>query len=256
MNLVPRIILVLLAACIAFSACTRKSGGTPAPSAVDNKSGPAVAKSGRFTTVLVDVQTQRLELFLRDDSGRTFNHFDQLATWLAGRNQQLRFAMNAGMFKPDFSPVGLFVENGREIAPLNTADGTGNFFLKPNGVFFVSKSGPRIVETTEYPALAQDVRLATQSGPLLLRNGVIHPALDAASTSRLIRNGVGISKNTIVFVISEEPINFYEFAVFFRDELQCQDALYLDGVVSSLFSVDLKRNDSRADLGPIVAVIQ
>lgn len=83
-----------------------------------------------------------------------------------------------------------------------------------------------------------------------------HPALDAASTSRLTRNGVGISKNTILFVISEQPVNFYEFAVFFRDELHCQDALYLDGVVSSLYSVKLKRNDSRADLGPIIAVVQ
>src|SRR6185436_15174897 len=106
------------------------------------------------------------------------------------------------------------------------------------------------------PALAHDVRLATQSGPLLVRNGVVNPAFDAASPSRVIRNGVGISKNTILFVISEQPINFYEFAVFFRDELQCQDALYLDGVVSSLYSVNLRRNDSRADLGPIIGVIQ
>jgi uncharacterized protein YigE (DUF2233 family) len=123
-------------------------------------------------------------------------------------------------------------------------------------VFFVSDSGPQIVETTEYPALAHGVRLATQSGPLLLRNGAVNPALDPASTSRLVRNGVGISKDTIVFVISEQPINFYEFAVFFRDELQCQDALYLDGVVSSLYSVDLKRNDAGADLGPIVGVVK
>jgi uncharacterized protein YigE (DUF2233 family) len=202
------------------------------------------------------MRTSRLELFLRDETGRAFNRFDRLAAWLAGRNQQLIFAMNAGMYNPDFSPVGLLVEGGREISPLNAADGTGNFFLKPNGVFFVSASGPGILETKEYTALAPGVRLATQSGPLLLRNGVINPAFDAASTSRLIRNGVGISKDTILFVISEQPINFYEFALFFRDELQCRDALYLDGVVSSLFSVKLRRNDSRADLGPIIGVIR
>jgi uncharacterized protein YigE (DUF2233 family) len=202
------------------------------------------------------VRTNRLELFLRDETGRTFNRFDRLAAWLAGRNQQLRFAMNAGMYNPDFTPVGLLVEDGREISPLNVAGGTGNFFLKPNGVFFVSSSGPRIVETAEYPALAHGVRLATQSGPLLLRNGVVNPAFDAASTSRLIRNGVGISKDAILFVISEQPINFYELALYFRDELQCRDALYLDGVVSSLYSVKLQRNDSGADLGPIIGVVQ
>src|ERR1044072_285293 len=256
MNLVPRIIFVLFVACIPFGGGARKSRGTPPPGAIAAGSEPAVVTSGRFTTVRGDIRTKRLELFLRDETGRAFNRFAHLATWLAGRNQQLLFAMNAGMYKPDFSPVGLLVEDGREISPLNVADGTGNFFLKPNGVFFVSASGPRIVETTEYPALAQGVRLATQSGPLLLRNGVVNPAFDAASTSRLIRNGVGISKNTILFVISEQPINFYEFAVFFRDELQCQHALYLDGVVSSLYSVELQRNDSRADLGPIIGVVR
>jgi uncharacterized protein YigE (DUF2233 family) len=256
MNLVARIIFASFIACTAFGGCTRKSSVTPAPSAVDAVLEPAVTTSGRFTTVRVDVRTNRLELFLQDETGRTFNRFDHLAAWLAGRNEQLSFAMNAGMYNPDFSPVGLMVQDGREIAPLNVADGKGNFFLKPNGVFFVSVSGPRIVETTEYPALAHGVRLATQSGPLLLRNGVVNPAFDATSTSRLIRNGIGISQNTVLFVISEQPINFYEFAVFFRDELQCQDALYLDGVVSSLYSVKLQRNDSRADLGPIIGVVQ
>ena len=256
MNLLPRIIFVLFVACIPFGGCTRKNTGTPPLSAVGAGSEPAITASARFTTVRVDLRTNRIELFLRDETGRTFNRFDRLAAWLAGLNQQLLFAMNPGMYKPDYSPVGLLVEDGREIAPLNVADGTGNFFLKPNGVFFISASGPRIVETTEYSALAHDVRLATQSGPLLLRNGLVNPAFDAASTSRLIRNGVGISKNTVLFVISEQPINFYEFAVFFRDELQCQDALYLDGVVSSLYSVKLQRNDSRADLGPIIGVVK
>jgi uncharacterized protein YigE (DUF2233 family) len=255
MSLLPRVFLAFIVACVALGGCTSKSKGTT-PGAVDDVSEPAVVGSGRFTTVRVDLRTSRLELFLRDETGRPFNRFDRLAAWLKGRNQQLLFAMNAGMYKPDFSPVGLFVEDNREISPLNVADGRGNFYLKPNGVFLVSESGPRIVETSEYPALAQGVRLATQSGPLLLRNGVVNPSLGTASTSRLIRNGVGISKTAIVFVISEQPISFYEFAVFFRDELECQDALYLDGVVSSLYFVNLQRNDARADLGPIIGVVK
>jgi uncharacterized protein YigE (DUF2233 family) len=204
----------------------------------------------------VDARTERIELFLRDDAGRTFNRFDRLTSWLAGRNQRLLFAMNAGMFEPDLSPVGLLVQDGRQVSPLNLSDGDGNFFLKPNGVFFVSESGPRIVESTEYTALAGGVRLATQSGPLLVRGGVIHPAFNAASTSRLLRNGVGVSGDTVIFVISEQPVNFYEMASYFRDELHCPDALYLDGVVSSLYSTDLQRNDSKVDLGPIIGVVQ
>lgn len=93
--------------------------------------------------------------FSRGDAGRTFERFERLKSWLASRNERLRFAMNAGMFRPDLSPVGLLVQDGQQVSPLNLSDDTGNFFLKPNGVFSISESGPRIVESTEYQALAQ-----------------------------------------------------------------------------------------------------
>jgi len=249
-------LLLLLFALLTLNACSRDTNTTPTPATVQASSSPAGVAAPRFTTIRVDVRKERLELFLRDEAGHSFNRFERLKAWLASRNQHLRFAMNAGMFQPDLSPVGLFVQNGQELSPLNLADGAGNFFLKPNGVFLISDSGPQIVESSEYPALAQGVRLATQSGPLLVRNGALHPAIDAASTSRLLRNGVGVSGDTIVFVISDQPVTFYELAIYFRDDLHCPNALYLDGVVSSLYSIDLHRNDSKTDLGPIVGVIQ
>ena len=250
------LLILLLFALSAWGGCSRKTNSTPPPSPVRETSESGGAAAPRFTTIRVDARTERIELFLRDDAGHPFKHFDRLNSWLAGRDERLRFAMNAGMFEPDLSPVGLFVQDGREVSPLNLSDGAGNFFMKPNGVFFVSESGPRIVESTEYPALARGVRLATQSGPLLVRNGALHPAINAASTSRLLRNGVGVSGDTVMFVISEQPVNFYELATYFRDELHCPDALYLDGVVSSLYSADLQRSDSKADLGPIVGVVR
>lgn len=251
----PLLILALLALS-ALGGCSRETNSTRPPASVREGSESVSVSAPRFTTIRVDVRRQRLELFLRDDAGQAFKRFDQLKSWLAGRNERLRFAMNAGMFQPDLSPVGLLVQDGQEVSPLNLSDGNGNFFLKPNGVFFVSDTGPGIVESAEYPTLAQGVRLATQSGPLLVRNGALHPAINAASTSRLLRNGVGVSGDTVMFVISEQPVNFYELAIYFRDELHCPDALYLDGVVSSLYSTDLQRNDYRADLGPIVGVVQ
>ena len=251
----PLLILVF-SALAAWNGCSRAANTTPTQASVHERLESGSVAQPRFTTTRVDARTERIELFLRDDAGRTFKRFDRLRAWLASRNERLLFAMNAGMFRPDLSPVGLFVQDGRQVSPLNLSDGAGNFFLKPNGVFFISESGPRIVESTEYPALARGVRLATQSGPLLVRNGVLHPAINAASTSRLLRNGVGISGDTIMFVISEQPVNFYEIATYFRDELHCPDALYLDGVVSSLYSTDLQRNDSTADLGPIIGVVQ
>jgi len=220
--------------------------------------GAAAAEADpRYTVVRIDLRTQRLELFLRDDMGLEFKSLERLDAWLAARNRQLVFAMNAGMYHADFSPVGLLVQDGREVAPLNLSAGAGNFFLKPNGVFLVSEAGPRVVESSEYPALSKkekNVRLATQSGPLLLRHGVVHPALIPDSDSRKIRNGVGVSGHTAIFVISEQPVNFYEFALYFRDVLHCRDALYLDGTVSALHSPALRRSDFTRDLGPILGV--
>ena len=210
----------------------------------------------RVTVCRVDVRKEHLQLFHRDEEGRPFSRFDRLVSWLGRKDQKLVFAMNAGMYHRDFSAVGLFVSEGKQEAPLNTARGRGNFFLKPNGVFAVTKKGACVVESAAYPKL-KGVLLATQSGPLLVRNGKIHPAFEADSDSRLIRNGVGVpSPGIALFAISEEPVNFYEFAVLFRDVLRCPNALFLDGNVSSLYSVKLKRNTLRAELGPIVGMTE
>lgn len=216
---------------------------------------PPVTAVPRYTVVKVDLRTERLELFLRDDAGVPFKRFDRLDAWLKTQHRQLRFAVNAGMYHEDFSPVGLLVRNGREEAPLNLAGGVGNFFLKPNGVFLVSEAGPRVVEASEYPALAAGVQLATQSGPLLLRHGVVHPVFIPDSPSRKIRNGVGVIGHTAIFVLSEDPVNFHEFALYFRDVLHCRDALYFDGTVSALYSKALGRNDFVRELGPMLGVV-
>ncbi|WP_198082880.1 phosphodiester glycosidase family protein [Variovorax sp. E3] len=217
----------------------------------------AAAADPRYTVVKVDLRTERLALFLRDDAGEPFKRFDRLDAWLKARHRQLSFAVNAGMYHEDFSPVGLLVRDGHEEAPLNLSSGEGNFFLKPNGVFLVSDAGPRVVESSEYPALAAlatGVRLATQSGPLLLRHGVVHPAFIPHSDSRKIRNGVGVIGHTALFVISNQPVNFYEFALYFRDVLHCRDALYLDGTVSALHSNALGRSDFVRELGPMLGI--
>ncbi|MCR6477638.1 phosphodiester glycosidase family protein [Variovorax sp. ZS18.2.2] len=217
----------------------------------------SVAADPRYTVVKVDLRTEKLALFLNDDTGVAFKRFDRLDAWLKAHGRQLVFAVNAGMYHADFSPVGLFVRDGREEAPLNLASGAGNFFLKPNGVFLVTDDGPRVIESSEYPAFARRgvVQLATQSGPLLLRHGVLHPALIPNSDSRKIRNGVCATGHTAIFVMSETPVNFYDFALYFRDVLRCRDALYLDGTVSALYSKALGRNDFVRELGPILGVV-
>ena len=217
----------------------------------------SVSVAGKRVTVCrVDVSKEPLQLFLRDDAGQPLKSFDGINRWLQPRGRKLLFAMNAGMYHANYAPVGLFVENGRQIAPINLASGDGNFFLKPNGVFLVSKSGARVIDSTEYAALREPALLATQSGPLLVRANRIHPAFKADSDSRLFRNGVGVaSPNVVFFAITEEPVNLHEFATLFRDVLHCPDALFFDGTVSSLYAPSLNRNDKKIDLGPIIGIV-
>lgn len=147
--------------------------------------------------------------------------------------------MNGGMYGPDQGPVGLFVANGEERHAINLGDGEGNFYLKPNGVFWLDAAGLAHVTASEtFPADRSDAAFATQSGPMLLVDGAVHPEFNPESTSRLRRNGVGVSSDgkTVNLVVSEGDVRFHDLATLFRDALACDDALFLDGVVSNLWT--------------------
>ena len=218
----------------------------------------ATAATGQRVTVCrVDLTKDALQLFLRDDNGKPLKSLEGVSHFVETKGHKLVFAMNAGMYEADLSPVGLFIANRRQIAPLNLRNAFGNFYLKPNGVFLISDLRAHIIESSEYPAFEGLATLATQSGPLLVNHGNIHPAFKPNSASRLYRNGVGISSAGIaLFAITEAPMNLYEFAVFFRDVLHCPDALFFDGTVSSLYAPELKRNDKHIDLGPMIGVTE
>jgi|ERR1051325_5227662 uncharacterized protein YigE (DUF2233 family) len=119
----PLLILVLFAFST-WSGCSRQTNSRP-PLVSVHEDSKSSAADPRFTTIRVDVRTDRIELFLRDDAGQPFKRFDRLRSWLAGRNQKLIFAMNAGMFERNLSPVGLFVQDGQEVSPLTLSDDTG-----------------------------------------------------------------------------------------------------------------------------------
>jgi uncharacterized protein YigE (DUF2233 family) len=210
----------------------------------------------KYTVCHVNLQHEKLRLFLKDNEGKSLKSFDAVQSMLASQNQKLLFAMNAGMYETDFSPLGLYIADGRTARSLNMRASTwGNFYLKPNGVFYINEAGAHITETSQYVATGY-ATLATQSGPMLVIDGRIHSAFNPDSQSRLFRNGVGVvTPQEVVFVISEEPVNFYEFALLFRDVLHCRNALFLDGTISSLYSAELKRDDRKMDLGPMIGVV-
>lgn len=161
--------------------------------------------------------------------------------------------MNGGMFRKDNSPQGLFVEDGKTIAPLDIADGNGNFYLKPNGVFYISKNNVAAISTTQ-DFRNGNIRYATQSGPMLVTGGQIHPAFKEGSANVNIRNGVGILPDgKVVFAMSKTEINFYDFAKYFRD-LGCKNALYLDGFVSKTYLPEKNWKQTDGNFGVMIGV--
>jgi uncharacterized protein YigE (DUF2233 family) len=213
-------------------------------------------EESRFTVCRFDARRDRLALVQADSAGRPYRSFAAVEQALGASAARVRFAMNAGMFDEEGAPIGLFVENGVERRALNRRDGPGNFHLKPNGVFAQDASGRVHVTTSaRFRSEVPDPRWATQSGPMLVIDGALHPRFDRDGPSRLVRNGVGVSDpHTAWFVLSEEGVSFGRFARFFRDELGCADALFLDGSVSSLWDPGAERQDGFAELGPMVVV--
>lgn len=216
-----------------------------------------IASGISYTACVIDVQKEQIELFNIDDNGQPYATFGNLDAHLAANNKQLNFAMNAGMFDQNLNAIGYYVENGRVIRKLNRRSGGGNFHLKPNGVFYVKGKSAGVMETEAYARSGIKPDYASQSGPMLVINGNVHPKISAKGTSRKIRNGVGqIDDHTLEFVISNSPVTFYEFASLFRDELQCDNALFLDGSISALYSRELGRQDGFLPIGPIVGTYE
>nr|WP_292773084.1 phosphodiester glycosidase family protein [Mesorhizobium sp.] len=166
------------------------------------------------------------------------------------------FATNAGMYHEDLSPVGLYVEDGREASPLNLGDAPGNFFMKPNGVFYVDLSGNAgVIESGAFATSGIKPVLATQSGPMLVIDGKLHPRFEENGASRYIRNGVGTNggKN-VVFVISRQSVSLGSFARLFRDGLGIRNALFFDGAISALHDGSKYLVGGSHPAGPILAV--
>ena len=212
----------------------------------------------RYTICEVDAAREDLRLFLNDADGQPLGQFGAVNHALASEGKRLAFAMNAGMYHDDRSPVGHYVENGQEVMRVIPGAGPGNFGLLPNGVFCISQGRAEVIETQAYLARKPGCSYATQSGPMLVIDGALHPRFLPDSTSRYVRNGVGTSADgtRAVFALSRNAVSFHEFGRLFRDHLKLPQALYFDGNISRLYAPGLGRNDPGFDLGPIVGVAE
>ncbi|HYF03581.1 MAG TPA: phosphodiester glycosidase family protein, partial [Patescibacteria group bacterium] len=192
----------------------------------------------------------------KDEEGRKFKSIGNVKIWFEKQGKTLEFAMNGGMYKGDNSPQGLYIENFTMLSPLDTASGGGNFYLKPNGVFYITANNiPHISTTADFKS-DSSIKFATQSGPMLVIDGAIHSAFKKGSANLNIRNGVGILPDgKVIFAMSKSEINFYDFAEFFK-KAGCNNALYLDGLVSRTYLPQENSLQTDGDFGVIIAVVK
>ena len=194
-----------------------------------------------YRVVRLNLKRDALSLHWRDpQTAQPFSSIEALRQWGESHGQRLMFAANAGIYDKQSAPLGLYVENGRTMVPLNLNHGnpaSGNFSLLPNGVFAVYADGHAAVRTSsDYKADGKPAQWATQSGPMLLIDGKLNDQFLDDSDSMKWRSGVCVKTPTdVIFAVSETPVNFHTFGRLFRDQIGCRDALYLDGTISQLY---------------------
>lgn len=188
-----------------------------------------------FTVAEVNPKKDRLILrWINQTTNKPYQTFDQLQKRLAKEGLTMLFATNSGIYKKGPIPLGLHIENKKTLTKINNARRGGNFALLPNGIFWLDGTRAGVTETQAYKTLKIQPTYATQSGPLLVQNGKLHPKFRRSGRSLKTRSGVGVCQDGLIrFVISRQPVNFYSFATLFRDKLGCPNALYLDGSISS-----------------------
>jgi len=203
-----------------------------------------------YIVVRIDPAKHHIKTVYKNSDGEVIGDFKRL---YQAYGNQVVFACNAGMFMTDLRPLGLYVQDGHMITPLNTRSASTNFYIKPNGVFYVLYNGlAGICKTEDYRS--SDVKYATQSGPLLTIDGVINSKFNEQSESYRTRNGVGIDTNgKVVFILATLPMNFYEFASLFL-LFDCPNSLFLDGDISDFYCPEKGLNNKYGYMSPMIIV--
>lgn len=201
---------------------------TPPPTLFDSQ--------GRYA--VLEVQPRQVHLVWKDDNDEPLRQLEAARQQVEGSGQKVLAVMNAGIYTPSLAPAGLHIEQGQELSPINLRDGEGNFQLLPNGVFYINGDTANVTESNVFEELRNDQglspELAVQSGPQLLIDRKIHPEFSATSTSKFLRNGVGVTESgQLLFLNANEPVSLWEFANEFRN-MGAVNALYLDGSISRM----------------------
>jgi len=192
-------------------------------------------RGATYVVLRVDLRAARIRTLWKNPAGAPYGSLDEAYRQVGG---DLLALTNAGIYSGNHAPEGLHVEGGVTLSPLNLNGGEGNFYWRPNGVFYVAGDGAGITESEKFnpPGGRAGIREATQSGPLLVIDGEINQDLKPDSRSLYVRNGVGVkSPDEVYLMISQGEVNLFDFASVFKEQLHCRNALYLDGCVSQMY---------------------
>jgi len=122
----------------------------------------------QINTCQIDLQKDTLRTYWKDDQGKVFGKFSQLHTWLRDRNQHIVCATNAGIYDKQLQPLGMYVEQGRQLRRLNQRQNAyGNFYMQPNGVFMILDGQAKSLIPKRLPPIcrAGNNRRATPRNP-------------------------------------------------------------------------------------------
>lgn len=231
-----------------------KSTPTPTPSvAADSACRKVTFEDVPLTHCTADPAKHRIAMA---NLGADKQPFASLSAFAASVDPAaIAFAINGGMYGDDLKPLGYYVQNGERLKELDRGTGEGNFYMKPNGVFFGTGGAWRVLgSNTFFETVGDRPEFGTQSGPLLLVDGKLHPEVQDNGPSKAIRNGVAVDAGGKAhFVISDAPVSFGQLARYFRDVVKVSNALYLDGQISSLWDPASERLD-KGRVGPIIVV--
>ena len=209
-----------------------------------------------FDIVRLDPASNELAFYLENEAGEKYRSLDKLKEALERKGKAVQFLMNGGMYLKDGSPQGLYIENGDQIKTVDTIQNAyGNFYLQPNGIFYIKDKKGVVVTTSSYLQSKPNPEFATQSGPMLVIENQVHPVFVEGSDNLNIRNGVGIdTSGKVVFAISHQKVNLYDFAMLFKEKLNCRNALYLDGFVSKAYIPAIDRKELGGNFGVMIGV--
>ena len=130
--------------------------------------------------------------------------------------------------------------------------------MLPNGIFYVEKDRAGVMETRAFLKRNRRPEFATQSGPMLVIDGRIHPRFNRPSESKKTRNGVGVSADgkAVYFASTNNPTTFFAVADVFKSILNTPNALFLDGgSVPQMWSRAGINRLNFAPVGPVIAVV-